>query len=86
MQAWRLLGGGGGQAAGEVGVEGEWGVLKEKLGRVEEWERRKGEIENELREVLVGGGGEEGDDGGGGGKLKAPTYLEDEKMENHDKT
>ncbi|KAL8936295.1 MAG: hypothetical protein Q9216_005002, partial [Gyalolechia sp. 2 TL-2023] len=55
-----------------VGVEREVQALREKLGKVEEWRRRKEEIEGELGRVWVAGGGE----GKEKGELQAPPYLE----------
>ncbi|KAI4168177.1 MAG: hypothetical protein LQ343_006616 [Gyalolechia ehrenbergii] len=52
-----------------VGVEREVQALREKLEKVEEWRRRKEEIEEELGRVWVSGEEEE---------LQAPVYLEGE--------
>jgi ATP-binding cassette subfamily D (ALD) long-chain fatty acid import protein len=51
------------------GVEKEIAELKERLTKVEEWKRRKKEIENELAQVWVDGGT----------VLEAPTYVKDEQ-------
>ncbi|KAL9022205.1 MAG: hypothetical protein Q9185_000605 [Variospora sp. 1 TL-2023] len=53
-----------------VGVEREVQALREKLGRVEEWRRRKEEIERELARVWVSGEEEE---------LPPPAYLEEKE-------
>ncbi|KAI4184428.1 MAG: hypothetical protein L6R41_004741 [Letrouitia leprolyta] len=62
-----------------VGVEREVQALREKLGKVEEWRRRKEEIEKELARVWVAGEEEE---------LKPPAYLNagDEATENESPT
>lgn len=52
-----------------VGVEREVQALREKLGKVEEWRRRKEEIEKDLARVWVAGEEQE---------LQAPAYLDGE--------
>ncbi|KAL8947126.1 MAG: hypothetical protein Q9222_006555 [Ikaeria aurantiellina] len=52
-----------------VGVEREVQAIKEKLGMVEGWRRRREDIERELGRVWVAGGGE-------GKELEAPEYVE----------
>ncbi|KAL8706594.1 MAG: hypothetical protein Q9225_007935 [Loekoesia sp. 1 TL-2023] len=54
-----------------VGVEREVQALREKLEKVEEWRRRKEEIEKELGRVWVAGEAEE---------LQPPPYLDEEEQ------
>ncbi|KAI4116394.1 MAG: hypothetical protein LQ345_003180 [Seirophora villosa] len=58
-----------GTAEERVGVEREVQALREKLGRVEEWRRRREEIERELSRVWVAGEEQE---------LPPPGYLKEE--------
>ncbi|KAL9600916.1 MAG: hypothetical protein Q9219_002851 [cf. Caloplaca sp. 3 TL-2023] len=62
-----------------VGVEREIAALREKLGKVEGWRRRKGEIERELGRVWVSGEEKE--------ELKPPGYLlrDEEEEEEEEK-
>jgi ATP-binding cassette subfamily D (ALD) long-chain fatty acid import protein len=55
-------------------VDKELAELRERLAKVEEWKRRKGEIEEELSRVWV-----QGKDGEEGGELAPPGYLESER-------
>lgn len=58
-----------------VGVERELAALREKLGMVEGWRRRREEIERELGRVWVKEGGE-----GESGELAPPAYVEKEEV------
>ena len=53
----------------KMGVEKELAELRRRLGQVEEWKRRREEIEEELKKVLSEGGGE----------IAPPPYLERER-------
>lgn len=53
----------------KMGVEKELKELREKLGKVEEWKKRRAEIDEELSRVKLAGGAE----------LDAPAYLKQEK-------
>jgi ATP-binding cassette subfamily D (ALD) long-chain fatty acid import protein len=55
-------------------VDKELAELRERLAKVEEWKRRKGEIEEELSRVWV-----QGKDGEEGGELAPPGYWESER-------
>ena len=57
----------------KMGVERELKDLREKLAMVEEWKRRKGEIDEELSRVLITGGSE---DGMKSGELEPPSYVQ----------
>lgn len=56
----------------KLGVEKELQELQERLGQVEEWKRRREEIESELRKVLIEGSEDD---------LDPPLYLENESQE-----
>jgi len=60
----------------KIGVERELKELKERLGRVGEWEARKREIEVELGRVWV-----RREEGEGKGVLEAPGWLSGEGVE-----
>lgn len=45
-----------GTASEKQSVEKELAELRERLGKVEEWERRRKEIDEELGQVLISGG------------------------------
>jgi ATP-binding cassette subfamily D (ALD) long-chain fatty acid import protein len=55
-----------GTASEKSSVEKELAELRERLAKVEMWEKRKGEIEEELGRVWVEGGEE----------LEAPSYVQ----------
>ena len=57
------------------GVERELESLRERLGRVKEWEARRAEIETELKKVWVKDSEEDGD--AAGRELPAPEYVAD---------
>lgn len=69
-----------GTASEKSSVEKELNELRERLSKVEEWKRRRQEIEDELNRVWVEGGNE----------LTPPPYVETEetakpaKNEGHD--
>lgn len=56
----------------QEGVERELESLRQRLGKVKEWEARRAEIEQELRKVWVKG---EGDEGEMTKDLEAPAYV-----------
>ncbi|KAI9820113.1 MAG: hypothetical protein M1832_003820 [Thelocarpon impressellum] len=58
-----------GTAKEKLGVERELAELRERLGRVEEWKRRRAEVEVELGRVWVDGGEE----------LEGPGYVQEEE-------
>ena len=58
----------------KMGVERELKELREKLAMVEEWKRRRGEIDEELGKVLIATTGESGS-----GELEAPGYAQEEQ-------
>ncbi|MCJ1361771.1 hypothetical protein MMC16_000871 [Acarospora aff. strigata] len=67
----------------KMNVERELADLRERLGLVEEWKRRREEIERELGRVWVkarGGGGTEdgtaGEEGDSGMELAPPSYIQ----------
>lgn len=59
----------------QEGVERELESLRQRLGKVKEWEARRAEIEQELKKVWVKG---EGDDGDMAKDLEAPAYVASE--------
>ena len=59
----------------QEGVERELESLRQRLGKVKEWEARRAEIEQELKKVWVKG---EGDDGETTKDLEAPAYVTSE--------
>lgn len=59
------------------GVEREVGELRERLGMVEGWRRRREEIEAELRRVWVVGEEGKGEEEGEGRVLERPGYVKD---------
>lgn len=60
-----------GTASEKSSVEKELAELRERLSKVEEWKKRRQEIEEELNRVWV-----EGKEGGGQEELPPPSYLE----------
>ncbi len=74
----------------KLNVERELADLRERLGKVEEWERRRDEIEKELGKVWVRGVGTEGQGGGEGEaestELAPPAYVEDEGTHSADES
>lgn len=58
-------------------VEKELAELRERLAKVEEWKRRRDEIEDELNKVWV-----EGEEGKGQEELAPPPYLASDEWEN----
>jgi len=61
-----------GTSAEKSSVEKELNELRERLANVEEWKRRRQEVEDELSKVWVDGGE----------VLPPPAYSDDEKAEN----
>lgn len=62
-----------GTASEKQSVARELAELRERLAQVEAWERRRGEIERELGNVLVR---PRAGERGGGGVLPAPRYVD----------
>jgi len=65
-----------GTTAEKSSVEKELAELRERLAKVEEWKRRRQEIEDELNKVWVEGGDE----------LAPPSYVESEKASSESKS
>lgn len=62
-------------------VEKELQELRERLAKIEEWKKRRDEIEKELAQVWVEGGAGEGDENVKGSILPPPAYAETEEVE-----